>query len=137
MVLKGGKPVLASTTIGSALHQATPQNLINVLDFGMDPKTSADQPDSQDPFYGVSLTGPGKPEYEKEAVGEGDFSQAVLDGVRVLGRDSDRSSDAQAHGRRDGTIEHNCRGILNGAENEKRRHECRRGMPEGPLHEEV
>jgi len=78
--------VLASTTIGSALHQATPQNLINVLDFGMDPKTSADQPDSQDPFYGVSLTGPGKREYEKEAVGEGDFSQAVLDGVRARGR---------------------------------------------------
>jgi gamma-glutamyltranspeptidase/glutathione hydrolase len=86
MVLKGGKPVLASTTIGSALHQAALQNLINVLDFGMDPKTSAYQPNTQGPFYGVSLTGPGKPEYEKEAVGERDFSQAVLDGVRARGR---------------------------------------------------
>src|SRR4029077_13485154 len=63
IVLKGGKPVLASTTIGSDLHVATLQNLFNVLDFGMDPKTSVDQPNTRGPFLGMSVTGPGKPEY--------------------------------------------------------------------------
>jgi gamma-glutamyltranspeptidase / glutathione hydrolase len=86
IVLKGGKPVLASTTIGSALHEATLQNLINVLDFGMDPKTAVDQPNTQGPFYGISATGPAAPEFDKEAVGPGDFSDAVLDGVRARGQ---------------------------------------------------
>ncbi len=31
IVLKNGEPVLASSTIGSALHEVTLQNLINVL----------------------------------------------------------------------------------------------------------
>lgn len=38
IVLKGGKPILASAAVGSGLHEATLQNLINVLDFDMDPK---------------------------------------------------------------------------------------------------
>ena len=84
--MKRGKPVLASATIGSALHQATLQNLINVLDFGMDPQTSAEQPNSRGPALGMSLTGVPEPEYEKEAFGSGDFSEAVLEGVRARGQ---------------------------------------------------
>jgi gamma-glutamyltranspeptidase / glutathione hydrolase len=86
MVLKGGKPVLASAAIGSPLHQVTLQNLINVLDFGMDPKTSVDQPNTRGFAHGLTVTGAGKPEYEKEVVGDGDFSRAVLDGVRARGQ---------------------------------------------------
>jgi gamma-glutamyltranspeptidase/glutathione hydrolase len=86
IVVKRGKPVLASATIGSALHQATLQNLINVLDFGMDPQTSAEQPNSRGPTLGMSLTGVPEPEYEKEAFGTGDFSEAVLEGVRARGQ---------------------------------------------------
>jgi gamma-glutamyltranspeptidase/glutathione hydrolase len=86
IVLKDGRPVLASTSIGAALHQATLQNLVNVLDFGMDPKTSVDQPNTRGPVYGMSFTGTANPEYESEAVGPGDFPEAVLDGVRGRGQ---------------------------------------------------
>ena len=77
IVLKDGKPVLASTAMGFGLHEATLQNLVNVLDFGMDPKTSVDQPT----FRGASPR-----EYRKEVVGEGDFSPALLDGLRARGQ---------------------------------------------------
>jgi gamma-glutamyltranspeptidase / glutathione hydrolase len=86
IVLEGGRPVLASTTIGAALHQATVQNVVNVLDFAMDPQTSVDQPNSRGPFYGISMTGQPAPEWEKEAIGVGDFSDLVLDGVRARGQ---------------------------------------------------
>src|SRR5262249_502457 len=59
---------------------------VNVLDFGMDPKTSVDQPNTRGPVYGMSLTGKTSPEYDNEAVGQGDFPGAVLDGVRGRGQ---------------------------------------------------
>lgn len=82
IVLKGGKPVLASTAIGSGLVEATLQNLINVLDFGMNPKTSVEQPNSRGPFSG----GGGNQDRGNEVVAAGEFSQAVLDGVRAKGQ---------------------------------------------------
>ncbi|MDH4270358.1 MAG: gamma-glutamyltransferase [Candidatus Aminicenantes bacterium] len=88
IVLKDGKPILASTSIGSALQEATFQNLINILDFGMNPKTSVDQPNTMGPFFGFSsMSAPLRPELEKEAVREGDFSEEVLSGVRALGQE--------------------------------------------------
>ena len=86
IVLKAGKPVLAATAIGSGLHQAMLQNLVNILDFGMDPKTSVDTPNTQGPYLGNSVTGPGKPDYSLEAIAEGDFPESVLDGVRAQGQ---------------------------------------------------
>jgi gamma-glutamyltranspeptidase/glutathione hydrolase len=86
IVLKGGKPVLASTAIGSALHNVTIENLINILDFGMNPETAVNQPNTQGPFLGSALNAPGKPEYEKEAIGQREFSQSVLDGVEARGQ---------------------------------------------------
>ena len=50
IVLQGGKPVLASVAIGMGLHNVTFENLLNVLDFGMDPQTAINQPDTQGPF---------------------------------------------------------------------------------------
>jgi len=87
MVLKGGKPVLVSAAVGEipALHLATLQNLMNVLDFGMDPKTAVVQPNTQGPYLGKSLTAPPRPEYEIETVSSG-FSETVLDGVRARGQ---------------------------------------------------
>jgi gamma-glutamyltranspeptidase/glutathione hydrolase len=88
IVLKGGRPILASTAVGSALHEATFQNLINILDFGMDPKTSVDQPNTMGPYYGsFSVGAPLKLELEKEAFREGDFPQEMLDGVRAHGQE--------------------------------------------------
>ncbi len=86
LVLKGGKPVLASVAIGSALYDVTLENLLNVLDFGMDPETAVNQPNTQGPFIGDMGNSPRKPEYEKEAIGLGDFSQSVLDGVEARGQ---------------------------------------------------
>jgi len=87
IVLKAGKPVLASTAIGSGgQDEFTVQNLINILDFGMDPKTSVEQPNTRGPFYGITGTAAPKPELEKEAFGEGDFPEAVLNGVRTRGQ---------------------------------------------------
>jgi hypothetical protein len=34
----------------------------------------------------MAMDGPPSPELEKEAIGEGDFSEAVLDGVRARGQ---------------------------------------------------
>ncbi len=70
IVLKEGPPVLASTTIGAALHQATVQNIVNVPEFGMDPKSSLDQANTRGPFYGMSVTGAAPLEYKKEAIGK-------------------------------------------------------------------
>jgi gamma-glutamyltranspeptidase/glutathione hydrolase len=44
IVFKDRKPVLASCTAGTFIHAATLQSLLNVLDFGMDPKAAADAP---------------------------------------------------------------------------------------------
>ena len=86
IVLKEGKPVLASAAIGVALAQATLQNLVNILEFGMDPKTSADQPNTEGPYFGLNPNGTSRPEMDQETVAEGEFSQAVLDGVRARGQ---------------------------------------------------
>lgn len=86
IVLRDGKPVLAAMAIGSGLHQSMLQNLVNILDFGMDPKTSADTPNTQGPYLGSSVTGPAKPEYSLEAVAEGDFPESLLNGVSARGR---------------------------------------------------
>ena len=86
LVLKKGKPVLASSAVGSGLHDVTIRNLINVLDFGMDPKKSVGQPNTRGPFYGMLLNKPGKGEYEKEAISDGEFPPEILDGVRARGQ---------------------------------------------------
>jgi gamma-glutamyltranspeptidase / glutathione hydrolase len=86
IVLKEGKPVLASVAIGWGLHNVTIENLINILDFGMDPQTAVNQPNTRGPFVGVIANGPGKPEYEKEAIVQGQFPQSVIDGVEARGQ---------------------------------------------------
>jgi gamma-glutamyltranspeptidase/glutathione hydrolase len=86
IVLKSGKPVLASVAIGSALHQVTLQNVLNILDFGKDPKSSVAIPNTRGPYLGVTVNAPPQPNYQQEAVAEGDFAEAVLDGVRERGQ---------------------------------------------------
>jgi gamma-glutamyltranspeptidase/glutathione hydrolase len=86
IVLKNGRPVLASSAIGAALHETTFQNLINVLDFGMDPHAAVEQPNYMGPFYGISARLPFKPERDKETFRPGDFSEEVLAGVSSRGQ---------------------------------------------------
>lgn len=87
IVLKDGKPVLASSAIGVALHETTFLNLINVLDFGMDPHKAVQQPNYMGPFLGMGVRQRQKPEWNKETFGFGDFSEAVLAGVSSRGQE--------------------------------------------------
>jgi gamma-glutamyltranspeptidase/glutathione hydrolase len=86
IVLKEGKPVLASTAVGSGLHEATLQSVLNVLDFDMDPKTAVDQPNYYGPSYEITRVGQSRLELEKETLRDGDFSEAILNGLRSRGQ---------------------------------------------------
>lgn len=81
IVLKDGEPVLAGGTIGSlGLLGATMQNLVNILDFGMDPKTSVDTPN----FLGPELI---PSESYKQVFVEGEFSEEILEAIRAMGQE--------------------------------------------------
>jgi len=79
IVLNDGKPYLASSAIGSALHSTTMNNLVNVLDFGMDLKKS---------IYTPNLMGPlvGRPVWDAEALAEGDFAENLVQAVIAKGQ---------------------------------------------------
>jgi gamma-glutamyltranspeptidase / glutathione hydrolase len=79
IVLKDGKPYLASSCIGSGLHQTTMNNLVNVLDFDMDLKKSIDTPNFMGPFAWNSLWG-------AEALAEGDFDENLVRAVIAKGQ---------------------------------------------------
>jgi gamma-glutamyltranspeptidase len=86
IVLKSGKPILASAAIGSGQFDVTLQNLISVLDFDMDPKSAVDQPNSHGPSFELTRRSQPRLELEKEMLLEGDFPEAVLTGLRARGQ---------------------------------------------------
>jgi len=75
IALKDGKPYLASSTIGTSMHQINLNNLVNVLDFGMDLKKSIDTPN----FRG--------PQAYKEVLVEGDFAEKLVEAVIAKGQE--------------------------------------------------
>lgn len=77
IVMKGGKPLLASSTIGGGLHQRTLQILCSTLDFGMDPQTAAEQPAFLLPAFGTAIAA---------QVEKGQFDPKVLSGLSALGQ---------------------------------------------------
>jgi len=88
IALKDGKPYLASSTIGVSLHQTNLNNLVNVLDFGMDLKKSIDTPNFRGPFWGMVIGGgPASPQLYKEALAEGDFAEKLVEAVIAKGQD--------------------------------------------------
>jgi gamma-glutamyltranspeptidase/glutathione hydrolase len=80
VVLSSGRPILGASCIGGGLHEAMMQNVLNVLDFGMDPKTAVETSHFMTPVLLPS-------ESFKQTVAEGDFPVEVLDGVRALGQE--------------------------------------------------
>src|SRR5215510_8875952 len=87
IVLKNDKPYLASSSVGSALHQNTMSNLVNVLDFGMDLKKSIDTPNFMGPFFGMSLGGgPPVPQLYMEVLAEGEFDENLVKAVVAKGQ---------------------------------------------------
>lgn len=81
IVLKDGKPVLASSSIGTGLHEQTLQSLVNVLEYGMDPKSAVDTAQFVRPVFVATATA----KVGDQVVAEGEFSQALLDAVRNRG----------------------------------------------------
>jgi len=88
IVRKDGKPVLATSTIGTGLHQRTLQILTSVFDFEMDPQAAAEQPAFLLPAYGL---GPATAQVEK-----GDFDARVLEALRGMGQKVKEVTDLEA-----------------------------------------
>jgi gamma-glutamyltranspeptidase/glutathione hydrolase len=88
IVLKNDKPYLASSCTGSALHPATLNNLVNVLDFDMDPKKSIDTPYFRGPFFGIDFSGgPPVPQVYKESLVVGEFAEKSVEAVIAKGQE--------------------------------------------------
>jgi gamma-glutamyltranspeptidase/glutathione hydrolase len=102
IVLKNGKPVLASSSIATGLHEQTLQNVINVLEFGMDPKTSVDGSQFLRPI--VLTAGDATRDLGAQQVAEGEFPVSLLDAVRGMGLKIKTVPAAQAGSSRGGWI---------------------------------
>jgi len=77
IVLRAGRPVLASASIGNVLRE-TVLRLVNVLDYGLDPKAALEAPtlmsvERREPRF-------------VERVAKGDFDLALLDEVGAMGQ---------------------------------------------------
>jgi gamma-glutamyltranspeptidase / glutathione hydrolase len=89
LVLKGGRPILASSSIGVGLHEQTLQSLVNVLEYGLDPKAAADTVQFLRP---VGPSGaPARPAVASlnpagQVVVEGEFAPSLIDALRAIGR---------------------------------------------------
>jgi len=81
IVLKDGRPVLASSSIGTGLHEQTLQSVLNVLEYGMDPKSAVDTAQFVRPAFAAT----GTVKVGDQVVAEGDFAPALLDAVRGRG----------------------------------------------------
>jgi gamma-glutamyltranspeptidase / glutathione hydrolase len=86
IVLKNDKPYLASSCTGSALHQYTMSNLVNVLDFGMDLKKSIDTPNFMGLYFGDLVGGGQVPQIYMEVLAEGEFDENLVKAVVAKGQ---------------------------------------------------
>jgi len=85
IVLRDGEPVLASSTIGSGLHDATLSCVHNAIDFGLDPAAVQREPVLLMPYF---EHGGGAPTamYRMHCVNPDEHPPEVLEGVRALGQ---------------------------------------------------
>jgi gamma-glutamyltranspeptidase/glutathione hydrolase len=75
LVLRNGKPAVASSCVGSDLHCNTVQNLYNMLTFDMSPEASRETPKFLTVNWGTL----------SQRVGQNVFDQSVLDAVEAMG----------------------------------------------------
>jgi gamma-glutamyltranspeptidase/glutathione hydrolase len=80
IVLKKGKPFLATSCIGGGLYEATLQCVVNVLDYNMDPQTAVETP-----YFMTPALHPD--ENNKQTVGEGQFPDEILEALRAMGQE--------------------------------------------------
>ncbi len=90
IVLRDGEPFLASSAIGSGLFEATVQGLVNVLDYGLDPKAAVHKPFFRNP----GVREPSDP----SEVTRGEFSTSLVESVRERGIPVNMPLGAQATG---------------------------------------
>ncbi len=103
IVFKDGKPVLASSSIGMGVHEVTLQSVLNVLDYGMDPKAAVDTGQFLRPLVG-GLAREASTEPGSQIVAEGELGPTLLDAVRALGQSIKVVPRAQAASWRGGWV---------------------------------
>ena len=86
IVLKDKRPVLAASAIGRGLQEVMLQNLINVLDLGMDPQVAVNRPNFLGVFTGINANGSSQPQLTKEVLDYG-FPDSVIKGLKKRGQD--------------------------------------------------
>ena len=83
ILLRNGKPVLASAAIGGGLHEATLQRLHNIIDFGMGLQEAMEQPI----FHGPRWTDSSFAQFDASAlIPPTGFSEKLIQGVQELGQ---------------------------------------------------
>ncbi|HKU14167.1 MAG TPA: gamma-glutamyltransferase [Steroidobacteraceae bacterium] len=79
IVLKDGKPVIATSAIGMALHQETVKVLTNVIDYGTSGRNAVEAPSFVEPAMDMSGAD------DAETVLTGDYGHEILDAARARG----------------------------------------------------
>lgn len=100
IVLKDGKPVLASSSIGTGLHEQTLQSIVNVLEYGMDPKMAVDTGQFVRPIFVAA----GDANVGDQGFAAGEFSGQLLDALRARGIGITVMPVAQARGASGGWV---------------------------------
>ena len=84
LVFRRGKPMIAAAAIGSALHDIMFQNLISMLDFGMDARIAVSQPNTQGMLFERDPLERRDP--HPEAIAAGEFPQELIEGLEARGQ---------------------------------------------------
>ncbi|HUP20450.1 MAG TPA: gamma-glutamyltransferase, partial [Gemmatimonadota bacterium] len=100
LVLDDGAPVLASAAIGPGIHETTLQNLMSVLDFGMDPAQANEAPEFLLYLYTPIQEQMRDLPVHTRAVPAGEFDSTLLDSVRAMGQPVVEVESALARGLR-------------------------------------
>lgn len=82
LVMKDGKPVVAMSSIGSGLHQKTLCSLINILDFGMNPKEAVDTSSLMLPDLAQIMAGTATAQ-----LAEGEFDADLVKALEARGQE--------------------------------------------------
>lgn len=88
MISRNGKPVLVSSSIGMGVHEQTYQAIVNILEYGLDPKAAAESPQVLRPMSGGLdfALGAAMENAAAQTVEAGAFDAELLEEVRAMGQ---------------------------------------------------
>ena len=88
LILKEGKPVIVSSSIGMGVHEQSLQAIVNILEYGLDPWEAAESPQVLRTMNGglVAALGGDVEDNAAQAVIEGQFDAELLQQTRQLGQ---------------------------------------------------